>query len=486
MTIWHKLVEQAQNQPDAPFIALEGEDISYGQFSDEVRRAATYLKQTFSLSRGDRVVLCFGNELEYLLAYFASWCLGLTVIPVDLDCRPRVLVQIVADAQPKLILHSARKQLVEDSAVSTAVFPSNKVYRDISWDEDASTQEGDNQNHPALIMYTSGTTGAPKGVMLSHSSILFTAERIIEWSGMNRDDRELTVLRLTHSFGLGHIHSYVLLGAQIILHESAQHISHMLQRIKNMRATGMPATPALIKVLLSMYKQEFIETCRHLSYIIINTAPIEEEVVQELLEVLPHTRIYMYYGLTEASRTTYISYRDFPDKLSSAGQAPEGVAVRLDATTSEIQVNGRNLMMGYLNHADSFLSDGWFATGDIGWMDEDGFLYVSGRLKEQINVDGLKVAPAEVEKVLLMHPLIQACIVFAVPDNMTHEKVVSAVVLKEGVIWTAKLEVEMKKHCKQQLEIYKIPKTIQAWDAIPLTDSGKPKRLEARSRWRGE
>jgi len=482
MSICSAFIQQAERQPEALFIETETARYSYGEIYERSRRLAHYLRVEQGVQAGDRIVLCFPNEVEYLLAYIACWWLGVTGVPIDVDSRMSTIDTIISDASPALVLHSVRKEmtgLTMDPQKAIA-FPIDDRYA--KYDPIAtSAPEG---HSCALIMYTSGTTGSPKGVMLSHYNLRFTAERIIEWAELESTAKEATILRLSHSFGLGHVHCCILLGASIMLMDSVRDSKRMLSLIKERSVTGIPATPALVQYLLTYHRDDFRESCAGLDYLVINTSPIEARYVEELLQLLPHTRIYMYYGLTEASRSTYIAYRLHTDKLASVGKPPNGVQIRVSQGTGEIQISGSNVMLGYLGYprGASFTDDGWFPTGDTGYIDKDGFLYVTGRLKDQINIDGLKVSPLEVERVLNSHPGVKESIVFGIPDSLTFESVAAAIVIQEGEDGPLVLS-ELKRWCKPHLELYKIPKKIRAWSSIPKTDSGKPRRMEARAIW---
>lgn len=479
MSVLAALNRRAEEIPYHPFIRTEDKVWSYTEFHQETQLFAAYLKDVHLIGPGDRVILCFPNEVEYLIAYFACWYVSAVAMPVDFDIREQTLKRIIMDAKPNLVLYSQAKENLSITGIPGARFPEREEYKE----RKAAATQGPATSDCALIMYTSGTTGKPKGVMLTHETIAFTARRIIEWAQLKRDNCESTVLRLSHSFGLGHVHCTVLLGSSLYLTESFRDPQRLLRCIEQNGITGFPATPAMIHLLLNYHREAFRETCKSLSYIIINTSPISPQLVRDLLETLPDTRIYMYYGLTEASRSTYIDYRKHPDKLASAGIPPEGVHVRIVEENNEIQIKGPNVMRGYLNEPQSFTEDGWFATGDIGRIDDEGFLFVTGRIKEQINLDGLKINPIEVEEVIRKHPLVQDCIVFGVSDELTFEKVAAVVVCEEKQDNPRALYVDIKKWCKEALEIYKIPRDFQIWSSIPRTDSGKPMRLEARRIW---
>jgi long-chain acyl-CoA synthetase len=245
-------------------------------------------------------------------------------------------------------------------------------------------------------------------------------------------------------------------------------------------------------LILDSFADQLQEHGKDLKYVIINSAPMEPEYVRKLLDLLPHTRVYMYYGLTEASRSSYICYNDHRDKLASVGCPTPGSEIVIGSPEEprvnepgEILIRGPHVTAGYFGvEAAEFFSDGWLKTGDLGRMDSDGFVTWEGRIKEQINVDGQKLAPAEVEEVLIEHDRVRDCAVVGAPDDLTGESVVGFVVPEgEG---DKRLELDLRRLCMKRLEVFKIPKRILFVDAIPRTDSGKTQRMLLKKRLIGD
>jgi long-chain acyl-CoA synthetase len=241
-------------------------------------------------------------------------------------------------------------------------------------------------NPLALIMYTSGSTGIPKGVMLTHDNLGHTINSIIQWANIDENDRELTTLSLTHLFGLAHVHIYWTLGGTVFIEEKLADIPNLLKKVEEREITSFPGTPGGFKLILDQFPEQFKEHCRNLKYIIVNSAPMDEAYIKKILDLLPNTRFYMYYGLTEASRSTRICYNDHTDKLKSVGTATPGSEVivgssdnRLVNEIGEILIRGPHVTSGYWGmDSEEFYDKGWFKTGDLGIMDPDGFITPSG------------------------------------------------------------------------------------------------------------
>ncbi len=483
MNITSNFVATAERLPDKTFlVGTDDVRFTYASMLSRARRFATVL-QSKGIKPGDRVILTFQNSVNYLTAYIGALMYNCTVLVVDFRSRPQHLEYVRANTEASLWV--APKERPDYNGIpNQLIFPS-----DLESIPEAPMAElcGD-KNPLALIMYTSGATGVPKGVCLSHDNLAHTMKSITSWAHIEESDRELTTLSLTHLFGLAHNHIYWTLGGTIYLEEKLQDVPRLLEKITREEITSFPGTPGGFKMIIDQFAEAFARHARRLKYIIVNSAPMAEEYIEKMLELLPDTRFYMYYGLTEASRSSYICYNDHRDKLRTVGRPTPGSEVCVGKPTAplvdevgEILIRGPHLTKGYWGMDSSpYFLDGWFRTGDLGVMDRDGFLTWEGRLKEQINIDGLKLTPMEVETILLEHPRVKDCAIVGAPDQYTGETVVAFVVAKGEA--DKALEVELRKFCKNRLEIYKVPTRILFVDEIPRTDTGKTKRMSLRER----
>jgi long-chain acyl-CoA synthetase len=483
MNIAENFIMTAERLPDKPFlVAPDGASFTYSQILSRARRFATVLASR-GANPGDRVLLTFPNSVDYLCAYLGALFLDCTVLIVDHRSRPAHLEYVRSNCQVSLWV--APKERLEFAHIpGLVVFPA-----ELERIPEIPMKRLCGVNVPlALIMYTSGATGVPKGVCLSHDNLQHTIRSITRWAQIDESDRELTTLSLTHLFGLAHVHIYWTLGGTLFLEEGLKDIPRILEKISRKRITSFPGTPGGFKVIVDQFAEKFAKHARGLKYIIVNSAPMAREYVEKVLDLLPNTRFYMYYGLTEASRSCYICYNDHRDKLETVGRPTPGTEILVGAPsaplvgeTGEILVRGPHLTCGYWGmDSTPFFTDGWFRTGDLGSMDSGGFLTWKGRLKEQINIDGLKLTPMEVETVLMSHDRVMDCAVVGAPDEMTGETVAAFVVPRGEP--DKRLEIDLRKYCKSRLEIYKVPTKIVFVEEIPRTDTGKTKRMSLKGR----
>ena len=288
-------------------------------------------------------------------------------------------------------------------------------------------------------------------------------------------DVELLALPVSHSFGLGRLRCVLSKSGTIVLLGTFANVKRFFTALDEYHVTGFGMVPASWAYLKMMSRDKIRNYADQLKYIEIGSSFMSIEDKKMLMEWLPNTRICMHYGLTEASRSAFMEFHEYAENLSSIGKAAPNVDIRI--IDGEICVKGEHVTKSYWNEsperiAQDFHGD-YFRTGDSGWMDENGHIYIKGRIKEMINVGGEKVSPMEVEDVLNAIPQIKESVCCAMPDKVMGE-VVEAFIVEASPITDA----EIMEIIKPQLENYKWPKHIVRVDAIPKTSSGKIQRLQ--------
>lgn len=467
-------------QPDAAFLREAEEELTFGQFFDRVTRLAARLRAC-GVSAGDRVVLYLDRHSRHLIAYLATMAAG--AIPVHL--YPQRKPAFVAFA----VRHTgARLILIDREGLDPADFPCMLFSLTAPDAFSAAPLWPGDCHQVAYMMFTSGTTGTPKAVMTTQGNVDFITRTLIKMADMRVGDREIIVMPLGSTGGLGHFHAHLTLGNPLILMPyffgamDDNDMAHMLQTVADEGITGFLSTPAMLGRLVTTHRAQFQDACRELRYLLANVTPIRGELVRDLLTLLPDTRLHTYYGLTEASRSVHQCYRDFPGKESAAGRPSDGMTIKIDHPNvqgvGEVLIKGPNVMAGYWgmgNHG--FDAQRWFRSGDLGQLDKDGFLTILGRLKENIKVDGLECLPRDVEEVLLDHPEVADCAVVGLADPITYQRIAAAIVPVNGGE-TVDLAARLRDYCAEKMEFYKVPTRFAVVDAIPRTDLGKIRRDE--------
>ncbi|MGO9114291.1 MAG: class I adenylate-forming enzyme family protein [Thermoguttaceae bacterium] len=470
------LLAQADVSPDRPAVRTSAGAISYGAFVRMVRAAAAKIRRAMG-SRGQRVLLCGPNSPELAAAYFAVHAAGSVAVLLDADIPAEAARWIAEDAEARLALCS-RDLDVPISVANLAVW-----CRSDEGEQLASPQCS--LDDPADLLYTSGTTGHKKGVLLSHGNLAHAALSINTFLSVSCDDLECVPLPLSHSFGLGRLRCMAQVGHTLMLQMGLRNPALVLKQLLDARATGLALVPAGFDLILRMTKDRLGDARDHLRYIEIGSAAMRPETKQKLLDLLPRTRICHHYGLTEASRAAFLEYRADDGHPASIGRPSPNVEMAVcddegrkvsDGQEGEIVVRGGMVMQQYWKQPEltrDVLRGGWLRTGDRGYRDADGYYYLTGRQSDLVNVGGRKVSPEEVEQALNGHPAVveSACVGIADPQGIVGECLKACVVLRSDV-----RDEQLVEWLRPRVEEYKIPRIWQRVEKLAKTASGKIQR----------
>ena len=471
------LLAIVQQTPDKIALISGETEVTYRQLWDYCLHAAYKLQNTYHMQKGDRVILSATGNIEFVCVYFGVHLAGGICVPIDPDTNLTRFNHIESSTSPICVigeLLNVERETIEFSAVING--------------KEKNVFAAPEMSAIADILFTTGTTGAPKGVALSHLNLAAATRNINEFIGNTTDDVELLALPVSHSFGLGRMRCTLTKGATIVMLGTFANVKKFFNEMKRCNVTMFAMVPAswgFIKKMSGNYIGKF---ANQLKFIEIGSSFMPKEEKEFLMKQLPHTRICMHYGSTEASRSAFMEFHAYKDNLLSAGKAsphskikifsPEGKPLPL-GKEGEICVKGEHVTCSYWNETpERFASDfydGYFRTGDCGTMDNDGNIYLKSRLKEMINVGGKKVAPMEVEDILNTIPGIKesACIGIPDPGAVLGEVVKAFVVADEGLT-----DNDIIRQLKPQLETYKLPVEIERISELPRTNSGKIQRLK--------
>jgi len=483
-----RFFEAAARRPDRRAlieITTDGDrSIRYAELAGAVRRLAHWLRQQ-DLQPGARIGIHLPNSLEYVVAYYAAWTAGMVPVALNTLATPHELSAWVGHSGCALLFsrQDPGRLGVQAAACRLCVEESGDVAVD---DQALPDQTLDTvvDHEIATLIYTSGTTGAPKGITLGHDNLGSNISGVIESLSILPDDRFLCVLPFYYSFGNSILHSHLSLGATLVLLEPSGYPVRILEAIERYRCQGFAGVPSLYLSLLK--KTDFSKhDLGSLRYLTQAGGPLAVEFIRELLDRLPGVRLYVMYGQTECSaRIACLPPDRLDDKFGSVGKPIRGLEIRVvdqsgapcaAGEQGEICVRGDSVMRGYWLdpvRTGQVLRDGWLHTGDHGYLDEDGFLFIVGRQTEMLKIADNRVSPYEIEEVILELPGVEECAVIGCEHKLLGQAAHAAVVASDPDL-TAQA---IKKHCKQQLAFYKIPKTIAFVDALPKTASGKIRR----------
>ncbi|HEX6259038.1 MAG TPA: class I adenylate-forming enzyme family protein [Woeseiaceae bacterium] len=476
--VFRQFQRLAEITPDARAIQSGTVAISYAELASRIAAMAATLATRMGVGPGDRVVMMAESNADFVCAYFATHSIGAICVPLDPHVAAPRLRDIVERVSPRLV-------------ISEKPLPSQAT---VIFDELAAHYNADATANPvpidigqtADILFTTGTTGRPKGVILSHRALATACAHINEFIGMRQDAVEVLPLPLSHSFGLGRVRCVLAAGAALVLVPGFVNASRIFEALANYGATGFASVPTGIAILLGDQGKALHRFSQQLQYIEIGSSAMPLEHKRLLMSLLPNTKICMHYGLTEASRSAYLSFHDDEGRLDSIGLPSPRVEMRVvdeagrvaqDGVDGHIEVRGGHLFTGYWQDPDltaETLHDGWLRTGDLGRRDGDGYYYLQARFSDIINVGGRKVSPQEIEEILATHPAIaeSACVGIPDPQGISGE-MVSAFLVAKPACQNLPGFPELAKLLRQKLEPYKIPRKFTWIEEIPKSSSGK-------------
>ncbi|MFS0875653.1 long-chain-fatty-acid--CoA ligase [Solibacillus isronensis] len=518
----HQFLTQAfESMPNKVAIHFMGRELTYKELYESALKFANYLR-SLGVEKGDRVAIMLPNCPQAVIAYYGTMYAGGVVVQTNPLYTERELQYQMADSGAKVILvmdilyPRAMKILHETNIENVIVsgikdylpFPKNLVYPFIQKKQygfsvkvehsgtnhlfteimkmgktDKIEQDFDFENDLALLQYTGGTTGYPKGVMLTHKNLIANTLMCDAWMYKCKKGEEtiLGILPFFHVYGMTTvlILSVMQQGKMVLLPKFDA--EQALKTIDKQKPTLFPGAPTMYIGLLNhpdlaKYDLSSIKACLSGSAAL----PLE---VQEKFEELTGGRLVEGYGLTETSPVTHANpIWDHRINGSIGLPWPNTEAVILRSGESEvlpvgeigeIAVKGPQVMKGYWNRPEETamtFTDGWFLTGDLGYMDEKGYFYVVDRKKDMIIAGGFNIYPREVEEVLYEHEAIQECVVAGIPDPYRGETVKAYIVLKEGKSVTDK---ELNEYCRKNLAAYKVPRFYEFRQELPKTAVGK-------------
>lgn len=494
--------EIAKRFPDRTATVCGGRTMSYRQLDEHVSQVASGLSAE-GLQHGDRVAFLGKNSDYYFEILFGSSKAGLVTAPLNWRLAERELQEVVNDADPLVLFFDEEfAGVVKNLKTGKGSLKKISIGDDYtSWrDEQASEFPGYSPklDDSVLQLYTSGTTGKPKGVRLTNRAM--RSNRYFEdgWGEFYAWSDEESVLAnapVFHVAGTTWALQGFHRGAKIVI-QSAIDLDAMLEVIPEQRITRMFCPPVVLNWMLQRLEQESIDMSS-LKILIYGSSPISPAVLRKAIELMPGVGFMHHYGMTEMSGSQVCMAPDEhdpnnPERLKSCGRPGKGVHMRIvDSegnevpvrSVGEIELKSDARMEGYWRkpeETEAAFHDGWYRTGDAGYVDEEGFLYIVDRIKDMVVTGGENVYPVEVENALYEHEAIAMTAVIGLPDEDWGEAVTAVVQLKPEAKAT---EQELKDFLRQRIAGYKLPKRFIFVDEMPLTPSNKIKKHELRKRF---
>ena len=472
MTLPELLRLRAQELGDAPLLHWRDEFVSYAQFDAATDAVAAGLAAR-GIGHGDVVSVFAANSPAFLEAWWAILKLGAVFNPVNAQYTADEAGYVVRHAGARLAVCGPEQagRLQGLPIVTTDALPGAG-----GGAPDASVAPGD----LAALVYTSGTTGRPKGAMLTHANYLADARMFAELVPAVRGDRMGMILPLFHvNAQVATTLTPLLIGGSIVMWERFS-ASSFWDTVRRHRPVTISAVPTILAALLHAPGAAGPTSLR---YVICGAAPLSRELFVAFEERFG-LRILEGYGLTEGTCVSSLNPHYGPRKVGSIGLPLRGQPMRLHEPDArgygEIVVRGPNVMAGYYRDPEATaeaIRDGWLHTGDVGYVDEDGFFFLVDRRKDMIIRGGENVYPREVEEVLEAHPMVREAAVVGVPDPVRGEEVHAVVLAAPGATPSADA---LQEHCRARLAPFKVPRSFELRDELPRTPTGKVRKAELR------
>ncbi|MRI83685.1 MAG: long-chain fatty acid--CoA ligase [Nitratiruptor sp.] len=494
-TFYQVLREHATKRPKGIAYFIDKERITFAQLLDQVDRFAHFLEAS-GIKPGDRVALLLANSLEFIVAFLGAQRVGAIPVPINTFLKADEILYILNDAQARLLAASSQyakelTRVLDESGVERIVWEGKSEGLDeanfsfsqvLSQFEPTTTSPQGRLDDLATIIYTSGTTGKPKGAMLSFRNIFSNILGIEQLLRIGPKERFIVYLPMFHSFTLTvTILLPLYFGAAVVIVRSILPFSNIIKQVLLRGVTFFVGVPDVYNALTRAKLPWYFHWFNRVKYYVSGAAPLPEETLHRFDAKFRRGVLLEGYGLSEASPVVAVNRPD-RQKPRSVGPPIPGVEVAIvdeemnflpRGEVGEIVVRGDNVMQGYLNRPEETaqtIVDGWLRTGDLGYLDEEGFLYIVDRKKDLIISKGINIYPREIEEVLMTYPGVKAAAVVGQKDERSGEVPVAYIELEEGARVD---EVELKGYLRDRLANFKIPRSIQIVEALPRNATGK-------------
>jgi long-chain acyl-CoA synthetase len=501
MRLGELVARAAARTPDKTAIIFKDHKIPYSQLNEGVNRVANGLAK-LGVTQGDRVALYIHNLPQFIEAFYGAQMLGATVIPMNVMYKAGEIEYILNDGEVKVVLTLApfypNVQAIRDKVRSlehVIVLGADQLPGAILWQEAFGTQPADatpvagDDEDVAVILYTSGTTGKPKGAMLTHHNLIANIQQLdqLDRLKVNDDDSVWIGLPLFHIYALSvGVNNAIYHGATLDLMERFDPTASLEMFQRDRPTIVLAAPPMYISWVINPNVSSYDLSSIRIASSGASAIPV---AILEKFHKLTGVEIMEGYGLTETAPVATTNAAGAVTKPGSIGPAIPGMEIRIvDDNDQDVPVGevgelvcrGPNVMKGYFNKPEAneeAFRNGWFHTGDLAKVDEDGYYYIVDRKKDMILVSGFNVYPREVEEVLYKHPKIADAAVVQSPDEYQGESVLAFVVLKQGETAT---EQEIIDYCRNEIAVFKCPRRVEFRAELPKNMTGKVLRRELR------
>lgn len=496
-TIIEAILVHGKENSDKLAMGFKKTRISYGELIRKIRAMAGKLQTEYGVRQGDFVMLTGVSKPEYVCAYLALQYLDAVSIPMDKTAKEETVLDIYRYVQPKLMLTDRKISAEDIRLVSLKSMYGETAELPISDETDENFYyQIPNDDAVAEILFTTGTTGKPKGTMLSIGNIYASMHNTWHGVGMQTEDTVLIPVPLCHSLGMRVMRTALYIGASVVIQNGFAFAKELENNMENFQCTGLVSVPASMEVIYRQMGDRFPEIMGKLRYMEVGAGSLGFDMKKKLCRVLPKTRIVNTWGSTETGGAIFLNVSEHPEKFASIGKPIDTVELKVvDSQGKDVKawdmesagrmaLRGAMQMQGYYHMpeaTESTLVNGWLYTNDMVYTDEDGYVYMLGRADDIINVGGEKVSPVEVENIAQEFEKIRECACIGVEDP---EGILGQIPVLYVVPENSRFEEdELVRYLADKLERYKLPQRYVVIGELPRNRMKKLDRKALSRMW---
>ena len=495
----------AEKTPDKLCVGDKKNQVTYKEFWNMVKKAAVYLQEK-GVQKGDMVVIRGAQKVEFLLGVFGVQLAGGAVCPLEKAIKDDRIMDIMNFVDSNIYLaekpvknttvnNISLKEMFKVVQNNEAVTPNENTdnSENVVLNESSDSIEAVNSKEFSLpasddlseILFTTGTTGKSKGIEVTFGCNVAIAQNVIDSVGMEKDEIELITTPINHSLAIRRSYGAIYNGSSIVLTDGIKFVEDFFKLLDRYKITAITFVPAILEQVLKFAKDRFATYDNQFHYIQLGSAPLSETNKEILTKMFPTTRLYNTYGATESGCTVILEFSKYGHKKKCIGRTTVNTEIlfvddKRNIVEASLEKPGILAFKGKMNMRSYYKEpeitkevmdeNGVVYTNDLGYLGEDGLVYLLGRQGDVINMGGIKIAPTEIEEVAMKHEMIKDCACIPIKDEITGEAPKLFVTLNEGYQLDQK---ELSKYLLSKLESLKVPKTFEVIDEIPRTFNGK-------------
>ena len=495
----------AEKTPDKLCVGDKKNQVTYKEFWNMVKKASVYLQEK-GVQKGDMVVIRGAQKVEFLLGVFGVQLAGGAVCPLEKAIKDDRIMEIMNFVDSNIYLaekpvknttvnNISLKEMFKVVQNNEAVTPNENTdnSENVVLNESSNSSEAVNSKEFSLpasddlseILFTTGTTGKSKGIEVTFGCNVAIAQNVIDSVGMEKDEIELITTPINHSLAIRRSYGAIYNGSSIVLTDGIKFVEDFFKLLDRYKITAITFVPAILEQVLKFAKDRFATYDNQFHYIQLGSAPLSETNKEILTKMFPTTRLYNTYGATESGCTVILEFSKYGHKKKCIGRTTVNTEIlfvddKRNIVEASLEKPGILAFKGKMNMRSYYKEpeitkevmdeNGVVYTNDLGYLGEDGLVYLLGRQGDVINMGGIKIAPTEIEEVAMKHEMIKDCACIPIKDEITGEAPKLFVTLNEGYQLDQK---ELSKYLLSKLESLKVPKTFEVIDEIPRTFNGK-------------